>query len=1859
MPTTDTTDVAFEDVFEHLSQYRIIRCKRCRYAVVPKQVERHVKDHHPHINAAQRRQIGRVAMNLPDTAHKSEDVVYPGADAEPIPGFPIVKDVLVCKGQIGEQACGYTCKAIRTMQEHCKKPHGWVNNQKRGGNARAKLRHSTNRMWDSGRWCQRFFEYRQWKRVFPVAGGDEDERNVAVEDSTNAAKRLVQQAKNIIEEAEKEEDASRDHFIANPWMEMTGWHRHLRGLDHKVLLAYIRPAVEENGGNVESGGSIPNDQQAEEADGLAEACRGTKRLIQRAFTTCTPEQIPKATLQTLLRTETAGSTKDFREFYSQQNVKTLRQYMAVWVEMMTYIWRTISLEERPKYRMTEEQRARFERLQRAVSRDAERGRYDGMTRVQRRAARKADRERAIEEACLMFWIAMFDHEIKDHEFESAIISGLAVIGIKRTGEGFMEATDFTPKLSAIVTVLRGMVLYHAWVQRQDEIKRYKDEGMEEEEAKVKARSTSEIVRGPVQQFMTLMDYGGRSTPINHILQQRTYGMAIRNTTKAPAKIGWQGDTILIGKIQFTVEDVRKTIFGLWQTARRRLLRDLLFVDDGEDEDELSIRDRRSGLPSVDVASLFDNEAEDAAGWNFLHDGRNEFVVDGSDWMAKRMFAEPHIRRIFIAGVSDEGVGWKDGGVEKYFRRVRQFKEELLVLVHLSAGAPARATELTSIMSVNPVPGRGRRGIIIDNGLVKFVQGYSKKFRSRKELEIVHRYVPGEVGELVVYFMWLVGPFVRTIRAAARNETKGTPFMWEPPPKEQWQEGENEGEEEMDSESECGIGDGGSVPTHEAEGGGEDDGSAEEAGGVPSSRDKMKQAEPGNVDGIWNTDRVRNTLRRESRERIGVGIGVSDWRHVYPAIQRKYTSDRQVRWIVDRLDEQGGGKGSRGGQNAVDWRSLFSASEVARALQSNHAPRMEEMMYGSTFEEADTSIGSEVRAFRRVSCDWHRFVGWPSALKGERDWKMQQQIEVEQKEAELRHWQRMRSINVETQLKEIFNDTAAQFRGVQRAALRAIVEEGKRRVLVIMRTGGGKSLMFMLPARGSPQGTTVVVVPTKSLQQDLKKRCDKCFIRCAMWDSTRAPPFSAQIVIVIAESAVTKSFARFMNIKHTRGQLDRIVIDECHTILESTAKWRPDVLRLKELSDKGVQVVYLTATLPPSDEGEFSRAVGVSSSDLTWFREATCRPNVSYRVQEYEKGELHEALTRLVEEKKEQYPEGKVIVYCRTVDQTKELAEVLRCRAYYREVGTEKEKGELLTELTEGQERVFTATNALGLGVDAPNIRAVIHTGVPFQLKQYGQESGRAGRDGKISEAVIMRWCSMGGNGRKKTEPDRHADEQMREFIAGEGCRRKVLDRYMDGRADRSACEPQNGEVRCDICSGQPSGSKRRRILVQGVREHRVSGTSEGAGEDVAGNRLDASVEDEAVQVAARLRFARERLEEAAGTERRREEVTGRRRMLERLESRLELFGSGCVICAASGRCAADHEDWRECCASALVVERFSTIRQWLQGIEFENYSGCRECRVPQAICHSWEDNDNREQGQFRQRDDGGCQFRGVLMDAVAASSAVRSNAARRWLKVRIGRDKGRIEGIEDEGEQGLRWLGLRFRLHDGVEGSGLCVMFDEFVGERCGGEEEEEGEGLEESGGEASEAVEIERGRGEEEDEEERLRRRVAAWQRQCTLCAATGKGKRRYDHSLWGCREVGSEEIRGLMKKVQRSYRLAGDTGCRQCMMPRSLCPKFRRMGDSGRWEYEARQKCRYNGVVMAGIMGTTGSGAGGLREQWVEEMGRVGIGESEAVEWRADGRLMERLGRRREWKGEGCSEFTGAFERSIMRLERWIGEG
>jgi superfamily II DNA helicase RecQ len=174
-------------------------------------------------------------------------------------------------------------------------------------------------------------------------------------------------------------------------------------------------------------------------------------------------------------------------------------------------------------------------------------------------------------------------------------------------------------------------------------------------------------------------------------------------------------------------------------------------------------------------------------------------------------------------------------------------------------------------------------------------------------------------------------------------------------------------------------------------------------------------------------------------------------------------------------------------------------------------------------------------------DWHRFMQFPSSYEVKNvSPDIKRRIKQEQDSRKFERWQQMWDIDVEGQLKKMYG-ARARFRGKQREALDAIIG-GQSRIVVVMRTGCGKSLLFMLPAAASQDGVTIVVMPKIMLQEDMADRYRKDGIRCAIWSDGRAPPYDAQIVFVIAKSAVSQSFADFINAKMLNQQLERVIID---------------------------------------------------------------------------------------------------------------------------------------------------------------------------------------------------------------------------------------------------------------------------------------------------------------------------------------------------------------------------------------------------------------------------------------------------------------------------------------------------------------------------------------------------------------------------------------------------------------------------------------------------------------------------------------------------------------------------------------------
>lgn len=485
------------------------------------------------------------------------------------------------------------------------------------------------------------------------------------------------------------------------------------------------------------------------------------------------------------------------------------------------------------------------------------------------------------------------------------------------------------------------------------------------------------------------------------------------------------------------------------------------------------------MPRIQMDTIADNHAVGDEGWNFFDDPRNEWPVHGPTWMARRLLVEKKMKEQF--GVEAAITAFNPDAIEAYLRKVNRWKEGMLALVHMSGGAPARATELISIQQVNGPNARSHRGIFIDQGMVAFVTSYHKGFSASQQQKCIHRFVPREVGELMVYYLWLIDPFVQLLQGS-QGQRSFSPWLWEPAPEEEWEDEEDEWAEteEEDQQAEGSVPD---IPDH-----------SEEARFV--ARESYKR-EARNCDGYWETNRIRRVLRRETNKRIGVAIGTSDWRQAYPAIHREFAINQDVVGTLDQIY-------ANENPNKKEAMNEEQTRETMRAKQSSHSPQMEESMYGRQLQQNPFSTRREQDAYREVSIDWHRFLQFPSSYESKSVGPdVKRRIKQEQDDRKWHRWQQMRGIDVDGQLKQMYGPQA-QFRGKQREALELIVS-GHPRIVVVMRTGGGKSLLFQLPAAASTDGVTIVVMPKVMLQEDMATRCRKEGIRCAIWSDNHAPP----------------------------------------------------------------------------------------------------------------------------------------------------------------------------------------------------------------------------------------------------------------------------------------------------------------------------------------------------------------------------------------------------------------------------------------------------------------------------------------------------------------------------------------------------------------------------------------------------------------------------------------------------------------------------------------------------------------------------------------------------------------------------------
>lgn len=955
-------------------------------------------------------------------------------------------------------------------------------------------------------------------------------------------------------------------------------------------------------------------------------------------------------------------------------------------------------------------------------------------------------------------------------------------------------------------------------------------------------------------------------------------------------------------------------------------------------------------------------------------------------MIHRVVEQEKHRRAWITAKSSLRTPLREQAVRRYQRCVERFREVMWCLMHMTSGQPARASESLEIRFRNTRNG-GARNIFISHEQVGFVTAYHKNFRQTNEAKIIHRFLPREVGELLVWYLWLVLPFWQRIQGIVKGAGRVSAFLWaaqvlegEPGEDEGYHSGSDRENDGYESESgRSMISCASSLPT--------------------DWQDWIRERK-------WTTDRVRRVMQGYSERYVGSQVSIAGWRHMAIAIARRFLG--------------------ASAESSEGYEDKDGIDDDPVDLQAGHGSHVAGMIYARDMFENTNGTAAMRERFRSVSERWHRLFGFRGGHTVQPGAKRKRErYDNERSEAKRRRFERIQHINTAGALQQMVG-AGARFRGQQEPVVQSIVQ-GDMAVLQIASTGEGKSVSFMLPAYCSPDSTTIVIVPLVALQEDLHTRCQAAGITSSVWQSGRGIAHSS-VVFVTPESACTKGFGDYVYRLQKQGVLDRVVVDECHTLLDASATFRPKMRKVGQvIRDWGIQRVFLTATLGPAEIAAFAEVAAVEMQSCRVFRSPTTRRNITYRVDVVKGGDVetqadkttgkttgnktgsaqarqeeaeNKRVQQVIETWQAEDSGGRAIIYAGTVERVRTLAATLGCSAYYSSADTRDGKSRMM-EAWKADERVIVATNALGMGIDVPDVRLVVHAWMPRRIRDLVQESGRAGRDGRRSRSVVV--CGPITDGAAEEGPWAREAATV-EYTSKRQCRRITLDRTMDGQVDREECG--EGEEVCDVC-GEAAATADKEDTVQAA--------------EWAYSEARPTIERQA---------AAARVAECAALTRQMEEA----QTWSEFEIHLEDWAAGrCAVCRLIGR--ADDHDEADCVrmqAGTLkrqVTEARAALEKevWTKQ-RMERFSGCWECGLPQKICEQWRAVEG-DKGRWQRLEDGVCQHGGLLIRVLGATIFIYE----RWVAGKVGAEAGTAAFYQ--------WMGRRVEGRQGMESNQMCVLF--------------------------------------------------------------------------------------------------------------------------------------------------------------------------------------------------------------------------
>ncbi|WP_422289738.1 DNA helicase RecQ [Hydrogenophaga sp.] len=434
------------------------------------------------------------------------------------------------------------------------------------------------------------------------------------------------------------------------------------------------------------------------------------------------------------------------------------------------------------------------------------------------------------------------------------------------------------------------------------------------------------------------------------------------------------------------------------------------------------------------------------------------------------------------------------------------------------------------------------------------------------------------------------------------------------------------------------------------------------------------------------------------------------------------------------------------------------------------------------------------------------------------------------------------------LQEVFGYDA--FRGPQADIVRHVSEGGD--ALVLMPTGGGKSLCFQIPAivreRGG-HGLTVVVSPLIALMHDQVGALLEAGVAAAFLNSSLSSEeaqaiekqmLRGEITLLYAapERLTTPRFLALLDSLHERGKLSMFAIDEAHCVSQWGHDFRPEYRALVVLHERFASVPRVALTATADDLTREDIVTHLQLQDARRFVSSFDRPNIRYTIVEKKDG-TQQLLRFIRDEHSGADGHDAGVVYCQSRKRVEEVAGMLReagfnALPYHAGLDAavrQKHQDRFLRE--EGV--IMVATIAFGMGIDKPDVRFVAHLDMPKNIEGYYQETGRAGRDGEAANAWMVYGLQDVVNQRRMIDESPAADE-FKQVLRGKLDALLTLAEASDCRRVRLLSyfgEPSKPCGNCDNCISPPAlddaTESARKLLSCIYRVQQSSGMAFGAG----------------------------------------------------------------------------------------------------------------------------------------------------------------------------------------------------------------------------------------------------------------------------------------------------------------------------------------------------------------------------------------------------------------------------------------------